>query len=351
MEKLLLIAPVFFGYYKEIIKECNNLGIDARFICDAPSNSNLSKAAGRINKKLIRRSTEKYFRNDVMPVVKSGKYDYVFVIAGMTFAFTGEMLDEIRNNQKDAVFILYQWDSEENLPFVTSIHHCFDRIYTFDRSDSERKGIYNYMPLFYTEQYRRAGDTCTDGKTESQAGKTGAKEGAQDGRASKKYDCSYIGTAHPKKYKEINEMSAALKEVFPNQFIFHYMPSYLKYIYHKLKAPEYKGVRYSEFMTKRLSGEEVSSVIRSSFCVLDAPQAGQKGDTIRMIECLGAGVKVITTNPEVKKDDFYRPENIYVYDGNIDTSDPFFSEPYQELPKEIYEKYYLRNWLEKLIRG
>ena len=53
MKRLLLIAPVFFGYYKDMILEAEELGYHVDYLCDAPSNSNISKALGRINKKLI----------------------------------------------------------------------------------------------------------------------------------------------------------------------------------------------------------------------------------------------------------------------------------------------------------
>ena len=51
MKRLLLIAPVFFGYYKDMILEAEKLGYHVDYLCDAPSNSNISKALGRITKK------------------------------------------------------------------------------------------------------------------------------------------------------------------------------------------------------------------------------------------------------------------------------------------------------------
>ena len=68
-KQLLLIAPVFFGYYKEMIKEAELLKYDVDYICDAPSNSNISKALGRINKRFIKGSNKKYFKNTVLPTV------------------------------------------------------------------------------------------------------------------------------------------------------------------------------------------------------------------------------------------------------------------------------------------
>ena len=327
-KKMLLIAPVFFGYYKEIMSEAQNMGIIVDYICDTPSNSNISKAIARINRTLIKGKTKKYFKDRVLPLVKNKQYDYVFLLAGMTFAFTPKMIKEIRNSQKKAEFIMYQWDSEENLPFSIYIHEYFDYIYTFDRGDSKKQG-YRFLPLFYTRRYEDIADTDRDIV----------------------YDCSYVGTAHPKKYRLINEMAYNIKEKFPRQFIYHYMPSRLKYIYHKMSSPEYKKASFSEFKTKKLKGSEITDIFTKSYCILDAPQEGQIGLTIRTIECLGAKKKIITTNSDIKNYDFYDECNIWVYGDKIDRNSPFFTEKYRDLPVEIYKRYSLRSWITTIIGG
>ena len=80
-------------------------------------------------------------------------------------------------------------------------------------------------------------------------------------------------------------------------------------------------------------------IFKESNCILDAPQAGQTGLTIRTIECLGAKRKMITTNKDIKKYDFYNESNILVFDGKIDKECDFFKNPFIELNEEIYKKY------------
>lgn len=331
-KRILLIAPSFFGYYKDMLKEMERQGCDADYICDMPSDSNILKAIGRINKKFTYGTTEKYFRNIVIPQIKTKKYSHVIVIGGMTFAFSPDMFAEIRQCQSDAEFILYQWDSEKNLPYSKGIHIFFDRIYTFDRPDSIREPEkYTLLPLFYLPEYSEI-----------------AKHHSEI-----KYDCSYIGTAHPRKYKEINEISIAIKDKMPRQFIFHYMPSKLKYIYHKIKAPEYKNAHFNEFETNKLSKQETMDIISESFCILDAPQSGQTGLTIRTIECLGARKKLITTNSDIASYDFYNPANILIWskDAKIDFSSDFFTSDYHELADDTYQQYSLSTWIRTLIEG
>lgn len=329
-QKLLLIAPLFFGYYQEIMKEAERLGFEVDYICDAPSNSNISKAIGRINKSLIKGTTEKYFNNSVIPALKGKKYDYVLLIAGMTFAFSPEMVEKIKQMNPKAKFVIYQWDSEKNLPFSTKIHQYFDEVYSFDRFDCKAKKMYHFLPLFYTRTYDNIGQQPIDSFT---------------------YDCSYVGTAHPQKFEDVNEMSNALADLMPKQLIYHYMPSKLKFIYHKLTAPEYRKAKLSDFMMEKVSTQEIAEIFQQSKCVLDAPQAGQTGLTIRTIECLGSKRKLITTNADIKSYDFYHESNVLVYDGKIDKNSAFFTQNFEELPNVIYKKYSLRNWLMTMLDG
>lgn len=326
--QVLLIAPLFFDYYKSIIEELKSLGYEVDYVCDAPSNSNISKAIGRIDKNLIKKSTEKYFSNLVWPTISDKKYQKVLVVGGMTFAFTPGMVEKIRKNNPDADFILYQWDSERNLPYSTGIHKYFNRIYSFDMNDCAAKDFYNFLPLFYTKEY----------------GEIGEKKVSQY-----EYDCSYVGTAHPLKFKGINEMAMALKDVMPKQYIYHYMPSKLKFIYHKVLAKEFRNAKLSDFENVKKSKSELLELFTNSYCIFDAPQAGQTGLTIRTIECLGACRKLVTTNADITKYDFYDERNILIYDGNIDFDSAFFKEPYVALEKNIYDKYSLKSWLQYML--
>lgn len=328
-KKLLLIAPLFFGYYKNIMDEAAKMGYEVDYVCDAPNNTNIFKATARVNRSLVKYFATRYFTNKILPRISYKKYDNVLLIGGMSFAFTPEIIKKIRLMNRKAVFSLYQWDSEQNLSYVKQIHHFFDKVYTFDRQDAvARKDVYQFLPLFYNSVYERIGRKKV---------------------TSYKYDCMYVGTAHPKKYQDINKMSRALKPVYSRQFIYHYMPSRLKFIYHKIMSPEYKHVKYSEFKTKKISQNKLIDIISKSKCILDAPQAGQTGLTMRTIECLGAKRKLITTNKDIVNYNFYKPENIYVYDGNVDFNDIFFKKDYQNVNQDIYKKYSLRSWLKKVL--
>ena len=67
---------------------------------------------------------------------------------------------------------------------------------------------------------------------------------------------------------------------------------------------------------------------------------------MRTIETLGAKKKLITTNPNVKGYDFYRPENVLIVDRiNPIITKEFIEQPWEDVPEEIYRKYSISSWL------
>ena len=327
-EKILLIAPVFFGYYQDIMNKMEELGYQVDYICDAPGNSNLLKAVGRVNKKLLIPLTKRYYKQEIKPCIENKKYKYVVLIAGMTFSLSLSMVEDIKKMNLDAKWVMYQWDSEENLPYCKSIHAFFDKVYSFDDRDCKKNSMYYFMPLFYLDCY----------------GKIRKKQ-----KNEVKYDCCYVGTAHLKKYKDVKNMTDELKKKLPVQYIYHYMPSKLKYYYQKIISANFRKAKKKEFYFKKLTKQEIVNLYEVSRCVLDAPQDNQSGLTMRTIECLGAGKKLITTNKHIKEYDFYREENILVIDGTIDWNSSFFSDEYVELSEKIYKKYSIENWVKELL--
>lgn len=328
MKKILFIAPTFFGYYKEIINVLEKK-YEIDYIEDIPNSSNIYKAVSRVKRNLTKFFVKKYFTEKIEPLILEKKYDYIFMIIGMTFSLFPEMIEKIKEIQNDSKFVMYQWDGEKNISFVKDIHKYFDDIYTFDRIDAEENNLYKFLPLFYIDKYKEVGKRQ---------------------RNAYKYDVSYIGTAHPQKIKLINEIAEKIKKNYPLQYIYHYIPSKIKYYYHKILNKEYKNIKFKELKTKKVPLDKAMEIFEESKCILDAPQKGQNGLTIRTIECLGAKRKLITTNKDIINYDFYSPENIYIYDGSFDFNSVFFKTDYKEIDVNIYKKYSLDNWINEIIK-
>ena len=325
--KVLLIMPKFFNYPEIISEELNNMGYEVDFFDDRPSTNAWVKAMIRINKDIIKPYIKKYFDN-IMKTISSKKYDFVLLISGQSLSFSENMIAKIKECQPQARFVLYQWDSQMNFPYIKRMQKYFDKCYSFDKTDVKETPQLRFLPLFYGRAYEEIGTKK---------------------RTDYKYDFCFIGTAHPKKYKFINMMSEQLKPVYPKQFIYFFFPSKIVYFYRKFKNKEFKKAKINEFHFTPLSSKEVHNIYEESRCVLDSAQASQVGLTMRVLEALGAKKKLITTNEDIKNYDFYRPENIYIYKDDVDLENIFFKESYKEIDRNIYEKYSLRNWLKELI--
>ena len=116
------------------------------------------------------------------------------------------MVQQLKEKKSQAEFILYQWDSLENFPYIERMHKFFDRCYSFDRKDVQKDTYIQFLPLFYSERYERI---------------------AAQHKKEYKYDLSFVGTAHAKKYKYVKEMALELKGVFPKQFIYSHQNLYI----------------------------------------------------------------------------------------------------------------------------
>ena len=108
--------------------------------------------------------------------------------------------------------------------------------------------------------------------------------------------------------------------------------------------------KLKEFKYQKLDYQMNNQITLESKIILDIVMANQNGLSMRTFESLGYHKKIITTNKNVLNYDFYRPENIYYYDGNeIDFNNIFFTSEYVEVNENILRKYSLDNWIDKMF--
>lgn len=97
---------------------------------------------------------------------------------------------------------------------------------------------------------------------------------------------------------------------------------------------------------------EVLKNYEESKVILELVRERNKGtSTFRAIECLGLKKKLVTNNKEIVNEDYYNKNNILIInENNMNIPIEFINSCYQELPKEITEKYYIDNWIDKLLK-
>ena len=327
MSRILLISPNFFNYHQKISDKLKEMGYDVDWYDDRPSTNAFIKAIIRINKNFINFYIQKYF-DSIIKKIGEKEYEKVILISGQSLSFSKEMLKELKQRFSKSEFILYQWDSLKNFSYIKEMQDLFDRCYSFDWNDVKNNDYLKFLPLFYTDDYKEIANRKIDKYD---------------------YDFMFVGTAHPKKFHYVKEMSGKLSEKFKNQFIYFFFPSKIVYVYRKLLNKEFKNAKISDFNYKPVSNNELMELISKSKCILDSAQANQCGLTIRVIETLGAKRKIITTNKDVVNYNFYRPENIFVYDDKFDFTHPFFINEYVDVEEKIYNQYSIETWLKILV--
>lgn len=323
-KRILMFAPDFFGYREKIAEELVSMGAQVDLYDERPSNSAFCKIMLRKNIKLYRPVVTKYFRQ-VISESRSKNYDYVFVIKSE--GINEKIFAMLRQTFPNAKFILYLWDSVKNVPDGKRRINLYDRVLTFDHVDAERYHL-PLRPLFCCKEY----------------------SALPESPESYLYDAAFIGTAHSIRPRVVRQVSKICEAHGGRCYSFLYLPHKLVFFYHKLLNPAYRGIRWQDIHFEAMTAEEIRAVYDRSRCILDVEHSDQRGLTMRTIEMVGMGKKLITTNLGIQNYDFYHPNNICVIDRrNPQIPEDFWTSPYVPVSKSILQRYSLRTFVEDIF--
>lgn len=319
-KRVLIFCPSFFGYEKDIKTEVESLGADVSLFDERVFTNTLGKALVRLNIRIlieffITKFYQKHLINDV------SKVDYILLINPETIEVDTLMKCKLIN--PSVKIIVYMWDSFDNKKHSKKYIPVSDDFYTFDNKDAKKYKV-RFLPLFYVKDY-----SCNDFNGEY------------------KYDFSFVGTAHSERYSVVKKIT----KNFDKSYLFFYCPSKYVFLYKKYFRKELKGLGFSDVSLCSMNREAVINVVNTSKAIIDISHPSQVGLTMRSIEMLGACRKLITTNINVLSYDFYHPNNILYYDGEISNHEVeiFLNLPYQQINNDIYTKYNIGNWVRNLF--
>lgn len=324
-KRILFFSPLFFGYEDKIVQKLQNMGAVVDFYNERSIRNSLARALLKVIPCIFNNKTEKYYSN-IISENKNNKYDYVFVIKGDMI--TNKSLTNLRATFTESKFILYLWDSIENIIGIEDKFKYFDAVFSFDKKDVKNNVLLKFRPLFYCDEY--------------------AKD--RKGVTNFKYDVFFCGTIHSDRYKILSEIK---KECFHLDIKFYgyfYLQSKFIYYYYWLFKSEFRFTRSKDFKYIPLSSNDLSDIVDCSRCVVDIPSPAQNGLTMRTIEMLGMKKKIITTNYDIINYDFYNENNICVINKkNPNISKDFIDGEYNDVDSKIYEKYSLEYWLLEIL--
>lgn len=285
---LLFIGPRFYSYEKAIIEILDIRYEQVIFCNEIPYNMSIYyNALKRLSPRIAKKITDCYNRY-IIKLVANRKIDIVFIIRG---AFLSEScLASIRSAHPNIKIINYQWDSIANNPNGLIISRFADKNYSFDYNDvSKYNGTFVHVPLFYSW------DNVNPEVEHKQPG----------------FDIFFLGSYHSRRHEIVKTIEKQCKE---QGLTFHshiYIP---RLVYYRKRIVGEKLKRRDVCFTM-MSRQRYFDTLKNVKVVLDIHSSTQTGATIRSIEALSLGRKLITTNTMLAHEKFYSPKNIFFWDG------------------------------------
>ncbi|WP_123377641.1 hypothetical protein [Aliarcobacter butzleri] len=324
---VLLLAPKFFGYELEIKKELENLGAKVIYFDERPKNDFFTKVFIRLNlKSFISKRIDDYYKN-IIQEIKDESIDYLFLVDVETVPL--KFIEKtILMNPKLKV-LTYFWDSVKNRKKSLEYLAYSNKFFSFDLKDAEADIRIEFLPLFYIDDYKNIANIENE----------------------LVYDISFIGTVHSDRYKIIKKIEEQAKELNLKTYSYFYSPNKILFFFQKLFKKDFKYIKWKDVSFKSLNKSDVINIIEKSKCIIDIQHPKQTGLTIRTIEMLGGKKKLLTTNIEIMKYDFYNTDNILLLDrNNPKINVDFFGKEYKNLTDDIYKKYSINQWLKTIFK-
>jgi hypothetical protein len=322
-QRVLLIAPRFFGYDGDIAAELRRRGASVDLLRDRSFDSPSMRVVTRYGRRLVMPAADRYYLRELERLGRA-EYRAVLVINGQTLS--KRVLKVIRSSFPAARMILYLWDSFRNRRSVFDTLDSFDDRFSFE-PDAAHHGDIAVRPMFFSTSLERQPPRDVE------------------------YMISFVGTAHTDRYAVVKALSKALPAGTKCCWYLYLHATWVFWAYH-IGKPSFWTAAKNEFKFAPLARSEMESLILKSRILLEIEHPRQTGLTIRAFDAIGASRKLVTTNREVRNYDFYREENVCVIDrDNPRIPASFIDAPYRELPPHIYEKYSLSGWMNDVLSG
>lgn len=312
--KIAVISFDYWGYDEKIVDTMKNLGHEAIHV-------KLSIFSYRYKRKKekITNFLSKIFLNKNIKKIKSeefiidklvsyGKFDAVLTINPERISKkTHHKIKSFTN-----IYIAYLYDSLARHNAKHLLNGIFDKVFSFDLEDSKKFNL-SFLPNFIH----------FSGSLEKTAS------------SYQVFSISSIDERLPIYHKIIS--------FFDKHKISH------EIIFFDKSKPKNLPLT-AKFTREKLSQDEIFHKINQANIVLDIIRPKQNGLSFRIFDALALEKKIITTNSSIKNYDFYNANNIFVIEEeNVSIPDDFFTSAYEKLPENIYKKYTLENWINRIL--
>jgi hypothetical protein len=317
----LLVCPTFFGYDQCIQAALERRGHSVVLWGDRASNSALHKLLLRLFPVMVARWSEEHFARRLRALDCSA-VDTVLVVKGEALSPT--TIRSLRAAMPNAMIHLYLWDGIENAQHAVRIGRFFDTISTFDPCDAYARG-WRHRPLFVRSVPLDESD-----------------QGSRD------HDWVFIGTIHSDRYRVLRRFVARNPSL--RGFAHGYLPGRMMWWARHLTDWSMWRSGSIRLSTSALPLADVMRIAACARSVVDVEHPRQRGLTMRTIETLLAGRKLVTTNHHIVSSDLYDPSRVLVVDRqNPVIPATFLDSPVLPLPSRTVRRYTLDGFLDDLL--
>jgi hypothetical protein len=323
-KSILFIAPEFMNLHELILRQMRASGHTVYFVPDRPSKRSFVKILVRKFRFLLGPYLWNHYRSALSEI--PANVDEVFIIKGE--ALTPPILGWMRTRFTKARFQLYLWDCIRRSPGSPALIPVVDRAWTYDYDDAQKFPALRLTSNFYVAPESRSEDWKS---------------------LPVKWNLAFFGTAYADRMKILSSISQQL----PSDFSFYrfvFFSSSIFYYLRKFFDPSFRQFRSEELSLTPKLGRDWEEVAKSSAGILDIHHPSQSGISIRAIEGLAMGLKVVTTNDRIRHYPFYDERLVKIIDRHQPHIDPEFLRARPSIePPQAAKDLELSRWLERFF--
>lgn len=305
----------YHNYTRAINNEFRGMGFESRFHSIQPGKLYL-KIARRMPGVIYQTLLNRYHEQIILSYPKNSIDQFVFL---QVHQFSHENMLLLKERQPSSKFTLYNWDAFTTHDYRPYLKY-FDKIWTFDPSDARELGV-GYLPLFCIRRFQGLRRDITE-----------------------PLSTYFVGNiVNPQRYTAVKAF-----EVFCDREGIGF-ESFLSTTLHGWTTMHKAGLRPKGVSFRSIPEDDFRTMIERSSAVLDFANHRQSGFTMRTMENLCAGKKIITNNPHIRNAEFYSPDRILVYDGMDFSGVSSFLNTPLERPLEDFPVYHVQNFAKRLL--
>lgn len=315
-KRLLYIAPDYYGF-NEVVFE----GLKKYSDCDIThiiSNEKYKykniwyRIYNFLSKTFLRKNIKEKLREEAIKntINRNPYYDYLLINA--PYLLKEDLLDFILEKSKISICVF--WDSIDKIPMQKDYLNKINVIYSFEPEDCKKYNLKEITNFFFAKDENRAIH----------------------------YDVAYLAT-----YDDRMHIATKIFKYFQQ----HNILAKGKIFMYKPRIEIKKLPPNIEIINEIVPFSESYKYYLDSKIILDIAHSNQEGLSFRPYEAMGLRKKLITTNKSIVNYDFYNPNNIFLIEdvNNIVIPEEFFKSDYEDIDPSVRDKYYIKNWINKII--